>query len=52
MQVRETIVTSALLQLPLSMSRREKLACVNDIISQLVCSSAGMLTQPAAHVAC
>ncbi len=40
MQVRETILTSALLQLPLSMSRRDKLACVDDIISQLVCCHA------------
>ena len=35
-QVWETIMTSALLQLPLAMSRREKVQRVNDIIAQLV----------------
>ena len=36
MQVKETIMTSAMLQLPLSMSRREKQQRVKDIIDQLV----------------
>ena len=36
MQVKETIMTSAMLQLPLSMSRLEKQQRVKDIIDQLV----------------
>ena len=36
MQVKETIMTSALLQLPLSMSKRQKQQRVTAIIDQLV----------------
>jgi hypothetical protein len=35
-QVKETIMTSALLRLPLSIPRKEKVQRVNDIIAQLV----------------
>ncbi len=35
-QVKETIMTSALLRLPLSISRREKMERVSNIIAQLV----------------
>ena len=35
-QVKETIMTSALLRLPLSISRKEKMQRVSDIIAQLV----------------
>jgi hypothetical protein len=40
-QVREALVTSCMLRLPLAMSRRDKLARVDELIGELVCCGRG-----------